>query len=437
MKILYVVPEGEDMGGIITASEQFMQGFKELGHQATFCLLRATKKSGTNMFTPGSEIEAANEDGWRLGEGTGMAFHTVYGWHGPYISMESGIDEFIGLANAHDVVIWAAMFGLRNKLTEGTTNWTRMFTETKPKHICQVRDDHIQDRYPWVTVLEDRIIAWACVHRTGFVLCKGMRRPRAIVYSCHDTSIRDYSEKRRRAVFSVQTFKRWKKVDKLVLAVPYLSEHRIETWLAGDGIERRYMTSKEKCRKAYFCTKENDMTAPKSRLGKKIWDNALKVKMLYTGPISEEERDQFMQDAMFFVDLSFRPTAHGWINRTAIEAVRNGCIPMLHPETTKGAADFVQDLDYYGVSPTVPPANLAESIACAFDWDKDKLKHMRKSAQKKIQAFDRKIACQQLIDLAQNKPGGWDYAKATPNKDTVARGRKMFAEIFGEIDASR
>lgn len=431
MRILYVVPVGEDMGGIITASEQFVQGFRELGHAVTFLVLRDTKSSG---------VSSPNDrPGWVKSTVTDMWMHPVYGWRGMYVSVND-VAGFNAIANEHDIVVWAALFGLRNHLTEGTTHWTKMFTGNKAKHIAQVRDDHIRDRYLWAAHLEPYISGWACVHKMGYDLCEGLASNRAVVYSCHDTTIKDYPEKRGKVIFSAQTFKKWKKAEKLIMAVPYLQYLDIETHLAGDGIELRYMRSKEKCRPNYFCTKHNDPHADKKLLGKKIWDNAMRHGLLYHGTLSEEDRDMKMRRARFFIDLSTRKNSTGWINRTPIEAIKCGAVPLLVHQTVAGIDDLDVNgdimkvyKDYLPITSTGTPYELACDIEAYMRLPIDKLKEMRASGQKAIQKYDRKIAAQQLIDLAKGKKAGWHFAKGIANPQLKAQAKQEFESIFGKL----
>jgi hypothetical protein len=357
--------------------------------------------------------------------------HPVLGWRGPYLSMVADVDKFVALARKHDVVVWAAMYGLRARYTEGTTAWTRMFTGHGRPNVCQIRDDHLRDRYPWVAALAPWVTAWAGVHRITFDTCRGLGR-RAIVHSAQDVSPVDGGRcLRNRSIFSCQTAKSWKRVDALVRAVPHLAEHSITTVLAGDGIELRYMRSKDKCKPRYFCTPENDPDILPFAHGKRIWENAQNQGMWFEwlGCATEEERNARMLQSRFFIDLSYRAGCTGAVNRTFIEAVRHGAIPLGDPSFV-GAEIFKEGIDYLPVSAAWKPKVLADQIDEYFGLSEVKIHQMRQSALSKISRFDRTVAAGQIIDLANGKPAGWDYAEDA-DEDTLARGRAEFEAVFG------
>jgi glycosyltransferase involved in cell wall biosynthesis len=431
MKILYVVPEGEDLGGIITATEHFMQGFRDLEHEVTCVLVRGNALHGGNSAVGRRQEAWKDAPNWRPSNMPGYWVHPVLGWRGPYLSMRADVARFVALARRHDAVVWAAMYGLRARYTEGTNNWTRMFTDHGRPNVAQIRDDHLVDRYPWVAALAPWITAWAGVHRISFDTCRGLGR-RAIVHSAQDVSPVSMGEAdRARSIFSCQTAKSWKKVDALVRAVPHLAAHRIKTVLAGDGIELRYMRSKEKCKPRYVCTPETDPNALVGTLGKRIWENAQDRGdwFQWTGCLPEGMRNVQMLSAQFFIDLSRRAGCTGAVNRTFIEAVRHGAVPLGDPSFV-GYEIFQPFKDYLPVSSTWRPKELADRINDYFDLSEEKLESLRHSARSKIVRFDRTVAAAQIVDLIEGKSAGWDYADDV-DEAVLDRGRAEFEKIFG------
>jgi glycosyltransferase involved in cell wall biosynthesis len=436
MKILYVVPDGDTLGGIITSSEQFMQGFRECGHEATFCLLNRTKNNGDNG---GSDHSRWQDPGpWIWSPHTNMWVHPVHGWRGKYLSMVGrGIDDFITLAKQHDVVVWSCLFGLRNNLTEGTTDWTRMFTSTERPCVVMIQDDHLVERYPWIIPMAPYITGWVGVQRVSYDVCAGLGR-RAIIYSGQDVSPVEFSGNREKTLFSCQTWKRWKRVDRLVAAAPYLRRHGIRTALSGVGIEAHYMWSKEKCRDVYYVTRENDPDAADEHVGQKIWDVAMASGMEYLGSITEDQRDQCLLKSQFLLDLSTRPESTGQINRTVVEAIRHGAIPVCVPKFISGNDEGVGELfthneNYLGVRSDWHPKQLADYLDLLFRLPESEFVRIRENGLRLIGKFDRKIAARQLVELALGQRTGWDYAVDPIDGKLVARGEAMFRKIFGEL----
>lgn len=439
-KVLYIVPDGDDLGGIYTSTENLLCGFREVKVEPTFILLRATKDQQRTVRTE-------PRLGSYVGEGTGYHLHPQYGWQGHYYSLGSAVDldTLVRKANTggYSVVIWGAMFGLRNKITEGSTHWLRLFKDIKVPHVCMIRDDHLADRYPWVAALEPWIAGWACVQRSSFDSCAGLTRPRAIIYSGHDTTvIAPPLSKRTPQLFMAHTFKSWKRADRLVAAVPHM-KRGASVVLGGQGIEYFYMASKTKCKPRYYCTKTNDPDATRRMLGKPIWSNAIGTGMQHLGNLTAPKRDKVMQGCMFFVDLSWREHSTGQINRTIVEAIKNGCVPICNNRFITGRDDGKGELFKAGVhyiaAPSInsTPKQLAEFFddVLANTSEADYLR-MQRAGAKLIQRFSRKTAALNLLCLGKNAPGvfdDYDDNKKGRNRELIENGKTMFHQIFGGV----
>lgn len=441
-KVLYIVPDGDDLGGIYTSSENLLCGFREIGYEPTFVLLRATNTSQRRTdYQP--------RFGSYRGEGTGYALHPQYGWQGRYYSLGEAqdINNLVLLANAggYSVVVWAAMFGLRNKQTEGQAGWTRLFKDIKVPHVCMIRDDHLPDRYPWVAALEPWIAGWACVQQSSFDSCAGLTKPRAIIYSGHDTTITAPPfAARSKQVFMMHTYKSWKRADRLVAAVPHM-QNGASVVLGGQGIEYFYMSSKTKCKPRYYCTKDSDPDAKRIMYGRPIWQNAIKAGMQHLGNITAQQRDKVMQGCMFFVDLSWREHSTGQINRTTVEAIKNGCVPICNNRFLTGRDDGQGELFKAGTHylpappPSVTPKQLAQFLDSTLSGvTPHAYARMQREGARLIRRFDRRIAAQNLINLGVRKPlidcDGYDDNRKGRSAALIAAGTEMFNRVFsGDI----
>lgn len=447
MKILYIVPieasiPGSDLGGVIPSSEQFMQGFRELGHEATFVRLRDT--SQTNRYDVPSRA-IYGPDQWIIGPGTGLRMHTVLGWQGPYYTTGDprSLQEFIDLANDHDVVVWAALFGFKNKLTVGKTGWFRVFTDIKTPTVVQIRDDHLWERQAWTSVVEPYINAWAPVHSCGFDLSAGLTKPRGIVFSTHDIGSVPPPAKlpkfqdRDNAVYMVQNFKSWKRAERLVAAVPHMKSL---AFLAGNGIELRYMRAEEKCKPRYFVTRKNDPDADPDDYGKRIWQVAEDFDTFhYMGAHTEDMRDGMMQRVKFLTDLSERHNV-GMFNRVFIEAAKQGCVTLALEMFMSGVDGknplWQPGVHYLPVEPYSKPKALAQQIDGYMNIKPSVYHGIIDAVHDRLPMFDRKVGAQQLIDLALGKKpkGCWKYDKGGEgNPELLAKGRKEFEEIYGPL----
>lgn len=322
MKILTVVHDFNNFGGIISHAEQLIAGFKDLGHQTGFVYLRSTKSGG--KFS-----DDYDKEGYDVGAGTGIPVHQGKGWRGDYLSFinDDDVSKFVKIANEYDIVIWQSIFGFKCQDSEGKQSWLRMFTEVKAKHVIIVHDGNLKKNYPWIHHLRKHIAGLACVHPSALNQAGSMEIPRALILNPQDISKKrgtSFDEKTD-TIFSLQTFKRWKRVDDLVAAVPYIHGQVI---VAGDGIERAYMASKDKCKPEYYCTLDRDPQATDDRVGKPIWQNALDKKMQYIGFVSEQKRDEILSHSKFLLDPSWSRTYGEHFNRVVIDAMLMGVVPI-------------------------------------------------------------------------------------------------------------
>jgi hypothetical protein len=425
--VLYVIPEGMDMGGIITSSEQLLCGFKEAGIAATFVLLRPLK-TAIRRWT--GELP----EGYVAGAGSGVGMHPVKGWLPQGCVLSLGVAEdiakFVRMAAAADVVVWGCAYGLRNAITEGNDKWLPLFTGHKTPHVMMIRDDHLQTRYPWAMQLEQCCrMAWAGVQKGSLSSLSAVCGPQALVYSGHPVPVTiPQGWAGRGGMLSIQTFKKWKNAHRYVAAVPHIPAG-VAMWLAGDGIERRYMTSKDKCRESYYCTPTSDTKAAKRMIGKPIWENALAANMNYLGPIDENARDTLMRKCRLVVDLSYRQN-EGQINRVVVEAMRNGAIPVCTNRFITGndagtGSVFVPGVHYLPIQHDLPPFLLAQQLAAYHNTTPAVYKRMHAAWGQLLPLFGRAAAAEQLYQL------GRAAAKVRKPAQPNAAAARAFNEVFG------
>jgi glycosyltransferase involved in cell wall biosynthesis len=398
MKILVVCNDFNNFGGIISHTEQLIAGFKDLGYETGFVYLRSTK-------TGGKFSEDYDREGYDVGVGTGIPVHQGKGWRGEYLSFlnDSDVNKFVDLANSYDVVIWQSIFGFKCQDSEGKQSWLKMFTDVKAKHIIIVHDGNLRKNYPWIHHLREHIAGLACVHPSALNQADALDIPRALIVNPQDISRAKKTEysKRKNTIFSLQTFKRWKRVDDLVAAVPYIDGDVI---VAGDGIERAYMASKDKCKPEYYCTLERDPQATPDRVGKPIWQNALEDTMSYIGFVSEEKRDEILSEVKFLLDPSWSRTYGEHFNRVVIDAMIQGVVPIARnlgvSDNEEGVGLLKPDKNYLMIPWNATPKVFGDLCNQFLSMSEAEYNEIVEHNLEFIKMFNRKEVAKQYIDLA-------------------------------------
>lgn len=419
MKILVVCHEFNNYGGIINHTEQLIAGFKELGHDVSFFPIRASKNY--------NKLKEKDLSGYDVGEGTGLHVHQGSGWHtsyGPFLS-EEFIKTFVYEANEYDLVIWQSIFGFKNKDTENYRAWVDMIKKVKTQQVVIVHDGNLRKFYPWIEHLKEHISGLACVHPSAYESAEQISIPRAMILNPQKSIERTnvlFSE-RKNQILSLQTFKRWKRVDDLVFAVPHLKD--VQVIVAGDGMERAYMSSLDKCKPEYYCTPKTDPDAPDHLYGKRIWENALDCGMQYIGFISESKRDEILSQSKFLIDTSWSRTYGSHFNRVIVDAMRVGVVPIARnlgvSDNEEGVSVLFKPNENYLMIPwDAKPKAFAEHIQNFMNISDEQYSDMVERNYKIVEMFDRKKIAQDYIDLASGKPCGvfnkLETGKMTDNK---------------------
>ena len=405
MKILYVIPDGIDLGGIITATEAHIAGLQEIGHDVTFIRLRDTVTGGVQGR---SRKKNYDSDQWAVSNYKGIEVHPLLGWTGPYYSMNNprDISAVRNIIASHELVIWGLLFGFKNDNTCADPIWMDLFDEDTPA-ITILHDDHLWDRQAWIANLDKHAIqGWACVHHCSYHLSEGLRGRRALIFNGHDVSSLSRRTFRpwtiRKDVFSVQNAKPWKKVNKFVAMARHLGPRVGRALLGGDGIELRYMRSKEKCKDAY---KEG---------GVPIWQLAEESgRFKWLGPMGEAVRDSEMRVASFLCDFSTRKNA-GMFNRVFVEAALQGCITLANPKFMSGQNGEAKDLlrpgrHYLPVDTELSPVEIAQQVTeHVGNMTSRRYTEMQENLRDLcLYRFDRVMVARQLVELGLGKPTGF------------------------------
>jgi len=424
-----------NFGGIINHCEHLMAGLKELGHEVTFAYLKPNKQ------VKAVEIPTTLKEGYEIGIGSGYPVHQGDGWIAPYYSykVKESIDQFVKDANKHDLVIWQSIFGFKNKDTEQDLSWLPMIEDVNVPQVPIIHDANLKKLYPWIKLFEHKFSGLACVHPAAYESADFMDTPRALILNPQDIAgvpeTPPFSG-RENKLLSIQTFKRWKRVDDLIRAVPYTDT---KVLVGGYGIEAAYMMSKDKCKEEYFATKEYDPDVTPDREGKRIWENAENSgNFEYLGFISGAKRDEILATSKFLVDPSWSNTFGEHFNRVVIDAMRIGTVPIAinfgvsNNEEGMGVV-LKAGINYCMIKKGSTPKEYGQAITNFCNMSEADYRQMQLNNYELIKQFDRKVIAQHYIDLALQKETGYlNELRVKTNHDPSLQrqAQQMFDDHF-------
>jgi len=435
MKIMMVMHTFNNFGGIINHCEHLMAGLKELGHEVTFAYLKPNKQ------VKAVEIPTTLKEGYEIGIGSGYPVHQGDGWIAPYYSykVKESIDQFVKDANKHDLVIWQSIFGFKNKDTEQDLSWLPMIEDVNVPQVPIIHDANLKKLYPWIKLFEHKFSGLACVHPAAYESADFMDTPRALILNPQDIAgvpeTPPFSG-RENKLLSIQTFKRWKRVDDLIRAVPYTDT---KVLVGGYGIEAAYMMSKDKCKEEYFATKEYDPDVTPDREGKRIWENAENSgNFEYLGFISGAKRDEILATSKFLVDPSWSNTFGEHFNRVVIDAMRIGTVPIAinfgvsNNEEGMGVV-LKAGINYCMIKKGSTPKEYGQAITNFCNMSEADYRQIQLNNYELIKQFDRKVIAQHYIDLALQKETGYlNELRVKTNHDPSLQrqAQQMFDDHF-------
>lgn len=328
MKVLVTVFDIQDYGGIIQHTELLMRGLRELGHEVTFRILRnADRPSYRTAGILGDEAwqwSAAGDVGKETNsQGEDVMVSQKYGWRRAIVQCYGGsrLAEYRALANSHDLVLHE----LPVPKPDPEGYWLEMYRKIKPPQIAIAHDAHYRTLYPHMLEIAKYLTGVACTNHAGYRALEYLPVPRAFVASGHvprNWKAQPAWGARQRRFVSAHIWKRWKHMDLVLRAIPHLTR-KTRHVIGGDGIERRYMTSKDKCRDAY------------KDLDKPIWDKAILAGMKWRGDMKQEDLLIAYEDSRLMVDMSFSKkfaALGNHFNRSTFDAYNGGCVPLCTAE---------------------------------------------------------------------------------------------------------
>lgn len=394
MRILLAHFQIQDWGGIINYTEYLARGIKAAGHEVDSVMFKNKGVTGVPKTKDRSGIQ-----GWEYGEGLGLWMHQKSGWDGMYqLNYVTDVMDGENWAADYDLVIYIVPVPTCSKSTKEDDNWMKLFENCGARQIAIIHDGNMQKLYPHILKVSDRLDGVVCVHDASFHSCSVLPVRRTFIPNPHEfdnfaefTGISDRED----GFVSLQTFKRWKRVDDLIRAIPHMDEFHDKV-ICGGGIEYHYMTSETKCKAEYH-----------DEFGNRIWDNALEAGMEFKGYVTTVQRDEMLSKYKLLIDPSWSLKyselgAH--FNRVMVEAMSLGCVPVCTDLGMKNSLIFEANKHYIEVPYNSTPQEYAAIIDNAIA-NEALLSQIQANNFILMEAFDKEIIAEGIVEFAFSDEG--------------------------------
>jgi glycosyltransferase involved in cell wall biosynthesis len=426
MRILMVHHTIMDVGGIANSTCGLIIGLQELGHDVLPIQMEWRDHNGDpptsgiiTSDTDRAEILALFED-----QKKGYSF-PKFRYKG-----KIGLTRWRKFARGFDLIFWQVPIPTMNALNRGNNEWPDLYDLNVPQ-VAHSHDGNIFNT-PWISEVAGRWKGIGCVNSCALAGAKQVLPiPMSLVpspqWDIEQRMERGRAWNKRKGWLSLQTFKRWKRVDDLVRAVPFM-EAPGPRYVAGGGIERYYMTSETKVKPAYLW-RGKDKDFVKGWADQPIWGVAEEHAMHYLDYIPNEKRDEMLSWRRALIDPSWSNTyakygAH--FNRVVIDGLIMGAVPMMRDWKDEGSP-LQPDYHFVPLPPTeAGPRKWAKAIdeVCTSDysdWVRD--------AQQILWRFEAKTAARTFMRLAEGKGEFVGKRKAS----FEIAGREALQGFFGRV----
>ena len=441
MKILITIYDINNPGGIVNHIENLIAGFLELGHEVNFVQLlwkdRAIKR--TTRFP---ERFTYNQ--------LGMLYHQKAGWIFPAENRiaykgKYNLQRWKNFAEQYDLIIWEVPVPTKQQQNRGNLDWLEVYNlSPSVKQIGIVHDGNLRRSYPWISYVKEHFNGLACVHPCAYHGADVVEIPRALILNPQDLSeVSPLSgwQHRSRGFLSLQTFKGWKHVDDLIRAIAHMDED-IEKYVAGGGIEYRYMTSKEKCKEKYFVSRKLDPDISENLIGQKIWDVALYKGMDWLGYIHPEEVDRRMKQLRCVIDPSWSKNyakIGDHFNRVIVDGIMRGLVPIARnlgvSTNLEGEGEIFKPNKHYVMVPfDATPKEFGSIVEDTINLSSYQAQEYHYNNLELLPLFQRTKIAQEYIDLGNSLPTGFYNKLETGVSSTPIemKATKIVKEFFGE-----
>ena len=330
-----------------------MRGLKEAGHRPELVILRDNNQPSYIKKSEGPRNSYPSE--------TGGSVHLLSGWYGvPVMSYgtRERVGEFLRFARQFDYIIW----DLPCPYKDGgpfDSYWRELYTSGVPQ-VAVIHDAHYERAYKHLDDVADYLAFIAPVNESARGALASFPGEVRLINNGHRIltdqefdALPKWNQRKRQAVCA-HVWKAWKRMDRVVAAAPYLE--RAHLIMGGDGIEGRYMRSKDKCKPKY----------------EGMWQAFNESGAQWVGVLQPYELMALYANSRVMIDLSWNAkfAAYGChYNRSIVEGANYGCVPLVCMESFYSTNVFKLG-DYYpfvGVPNHATPDQLAMTIEYAMD----------------------------------------------------------------------
>lgn len=414
MKFLMTLFQIQDYGGIINHAEHLAMGLNKLGHEVDFVVLVPKTKVARSRPLP-KDMEKYRK------LGTGYYFHQARGWYGvpkvPYVS-DYYRKQFKQKCSQYDAVLWHIPVPTLSGDNQFVSDWVDLYDHGS-KNIAIIHDGNLPELYPHLNHVAHHFHAAVCVHESAVNSGNMLAIPRKLIVNPFEINGLDgWTDFDRRDGFAaIQVFKAWKRVDTLIRAIPHM-KNKQSKFVGGEGIEYRYMTSQDKCKPKYF-----------DETGDRIWDKALRYGMTHMGTVPGDVVFQTLREVKVQIDPSYSKKYSSFgahFNRTTVEAMICGAVPMATDWGMAGSEIFLPGLHYIQIPAGCAPQEFADLVDNAVT-DKNQWLRIKEQNLERVKMFDMRNVAQQYVDLVQSSVG---CVMGAPDEVAIARCNKNL-EFFG------
>ena len=348
MKILIPIYEIQDYGGIVAHTEWLIKGLTEHGHESQLVILR------NNDQEP--YIRKAQGPVGSYPSATGGSVHLLAGWYGVPVMSYGTLQrayQFLEYAKDFDYIIWDLPVPYN-----GEGFWRPLYESNVPQ-VAVVHDAHYPKTYkPQLDSVAQHLLFVAPVNESAYGSLESYPGVRRMICNGHPLVFTDFQKKwehRPKKVVCAHVWKAWKHMDVAVAASIFTVEAHVV--LGGDGIEGRYMRSKDKCKPKY----------------KGLWEAFQNTTHEYKGILTAAQLMEEYLDARVMMDLSYNARFNSYgshFNRSMVEGINYGCIPLVAYENVKDSAIWKPGVNCMAM-PVIEPEAVASYMDCMVNWNSD------------------------------------------------------------------
>lgn len=425
-KILMTIFECMDIGGIGTDVDWKIRGLEEAGHKVDIVML---KNADMDPKMRGRTTQVGATDGPK-----GLQIHPRAGFFGlPIVSYGSKqrLRKLWKRFEKYDTIIHEIPGPDPAKTRDDRGYWHKMYEHDVPQ-IISAHDANFRDLYPYLIKVAPHIKGISCTNQAGYEALSWFPAPRAFIGAPHPVfdweEMPGWEDRKQRAICA-HVWKAWKHMDYVVRAIPKLKDTTMV--MCGDGIERNYMTSKDKVRDRY----------------RGIWAAATEAGMDYKGMLKANQLHKLYRNSRVMVDMAWSKKFEKLgchFNRSIIEGYNNGCVPIVVAENMHEEGFQLQMFKagktHFEIKADHKPKELAQLIDHVVNLPAEEADKIIKRGRKILmEFFDYRKSSLQFLDLAEGKPAGV-YPKletGKANKKIKAAAERYEAKVQRAINKAK